>query len=143
MSEFGHLQLSEHFQLREFRCKGTLCACQGAFRADERLVALVEAVRQYIAQPIRVTSGFRCALYNAAVDGFPNSNHIQGLAADLTSERIRADLKNTAMWIGGIIGDFTSDGGNVIYYLDRHFIHVDVGPTNWPTVVRSKEGSTK
>lgn len=50
-----------------------------------RLVTTVlDPVRKLYGRAIRVNSGFRCALLNQAVGGVPNSQHLQGLAADLS-----------------------------------------------------------
>ena len=70
-------QLSEHFHAREFQCK---CAsrgykewyfCGGDSWPHPELVAKLEALRQRIGKPITVTSGCRCAAYNAKVGGAP------------------------------------------------------------------------
>lgn len=44
---------------------------------------ILEPVRKSYGGPIRVTSGFRCKLLNQVVGGVANSQHMQGLAADL------------------------------------------------------------
>lgn len=48
---------------------------------DEVLVPL----RRRFGLPIHVSSGYRCPRLNKAVGGAPNSMHMQGLAADITS----------------------------------------------------------
>ena len=141
MSGFGHLQLSPHFQLREFRCRGTTCGCTGAVKVDETLVALLEAIREHVGQALTVNCGFRCRDHNADVGGFPDSNHMKGTAADVTSAKLRFNIEWLAGEIGEFIRDFAGPGnGNVIYYTARGFIHVDVSATNWTTVVREKVG---
>ena len=50
----------------------------------QRLVDLVLLpARIRLGLPIAVSSGYRCPRLNAAVGGVPNSQHLQGLAADL------------------------------------------------------------
>ena len=49
-----------------------------------RLVTtILDPVRKAYGKPIKVSSGFRCSLLNSAVGGVDNSQHLQGLAADL------------------------------------------------------------
>lgn len=135
MSGFGHVQLSPHFQLREFRCP-----CCLAFRGDEKLLAVLEEIRGPHA--LHIISGYRCTRHNEAVGGFANSNHTHGLAADITAAWFRGILAGAAADFGKIVEDFVgTDHGNVIYYPNRGFIHVDVGHRNWPTLVRAKEGA--
>lgn len=51
----------------------------------ERLVELVlDPLRRAWGSPVMVNSGYRCRQLNEAVGGARNSQHMQGLAADLT-----------------------------------------------------------
>ena len=58
-----------------------------SWRETENLRLLVENVldplREAWGHPIIVTSGFRCKLLNEMVGGAPNSQHVQGMAADI------------------------------------------------------------
>ena len=51
--------------------------------------SILDPIRKAFGKPIKVTSGFRSTLLNAAVGGVSNSQHLKGLAADLQV----ADLK--------------------------------------------------
>lgn len=83
-------QITKHFNAHEFRCK---CAakgldadntwCHGQEWIDERLVILLETLRQRLQRPIYVTSGCRCPSYNASVGGAPKSQHMRGKASDI------------------------------------------------------------
>ncbi len=57
--------------------------------AIDNLNALIENVlepaREQLAMPIRINSGYRCALLNKAVGGVPHSQHLKGEAADVTT----------------------------------------------------------
>lgn len=44
---------------------------------------ILDPVRKLYGAPIYITSGFRCPTLNKAVGGVSNSQHTQGLAADL------------------------------------------------------------
>lgn len=45
--------------------------------------SILDPVRKAFGKPIKVSSGFRSTLLNTAVGGVKNSQHLQGLAADL------------------------------------------------------------
>jgi uncharacterized protein YcbK (DUF882 family) len=143
MGNFGHLRLSDNFKLREFRCKGKEedkpCSCHGAVLTDSTLVSILQEIRESTAQAIRVTSAFRCDAYNRAVGGHPSSFHRVGLAADITSPRLRSNLESYALEVGQILTVTLPGQGNVIWYPDRAFIHVDVGH-RIAELVRRKDG---
>ena len=75
--------LSEHFSAKEFECH-----CCGQGTVDERLIELLEELRDMANAPIHVNSGYRCRKHNAAVGGLPNSQHVKGTAADITIPNI-------------------------------------------------------
>lgn len=51
---------------------------------------ILDPIRKVYGKPIKVTSGFRSTLLNAAVGGVSNSQHLQGLAADLQVSELKA-----------------------------------------------------
>ena len=57
--------------------------------AEANLIQLVENVldplREMYGKPIKVNSGYRSKLVNAAVGGAKNSDHLYGFAADITA----------------------------------------------------------
>lgn len=75
----GTEQLSKNFKLREFRCK---CGC-GKALVDERLVEILQQIRDHFGKSVNINSGYRCATLNKAVGGDTNSSHMQGMAADI------------------------------------------------------------
>ena len=93
------IQLSEHFKLSEFTRSAT-AQVRGIDNMPgqleiENLRALcrevLEPLRAYAQQygqgatevPIRISSGYRCRLLNAAVGGVKNSQHMKGEACDI------------------------------------------------------------
>lgn len=54
----------------------------------KNLVALIENIldplRMEYGKPITVNSGYRCPALNKAVGGVPTSDHLRGMAADIT-----------------------------------------------------------
>lgn len=138
------VRLSDHFHAREFRCKGAEegkpCCCHGAVSVNQYLIDVLEAFRPVYGMPLIVTSGFRCDSYNESVGGHPASYHRVGKAADITNEEIRRDLEAAAMELGSVVEDIIGVGkGNVIFYRERGFIHVDVGHRVATALVRMKE----
>ncbi len=75
--------LSEHFSLKEFRCRCDLPECQST-KVDSDLVALLEEIHVMLAAPIKITSGYRCEAHNARIKGaVKGSYHTKGMAADI------------------------------------------------------------
>jgi hypothetical protein len=73
-------RISDHFQLVEFACPH----CRWP-RANRKLIHGLEKLRAtYYAQSgLPVISGYRCPVYNAAIHGARNSQHLLGRAADI------------------------------------------------------------
>ena len=49
----------------------------------EKLLEVLDGLREFYGKPIKITSGFRCAELNKLVGGSPTSAHVIGYAADL------------------------------------------------------------
>lgn len=73
------MKLSEHFDSTEFACK---CGC-GFDKIDPKLIEVLEDVREFYGQPIKINSGCRCDVHNARVGGVRNGPHTKGIAADI------------------------------------------------------------
>ena len=67
--------------------------------AEKNLVTLIarvlDPVRERWGVPIYVNSGYRCPELNKLVGGAPNSYHLRGMAADITS---RCPFHNAALF---------------------------------------------
>lgn len=74
-------QLTEHFNITEFHCKGSDCGCKETLHAPA-LSAHLQKIREHFGKPLYITSGYRCKTHNAAVGGAANSRHTKGQAAD-------------------------------------------------------------
>lgn len=74
------VQLSKNFRSVEFDCKCGKCKDT---LIDEKLVTLLQKLRDKIGKPIIINSGFRCAAHNKAVGGATTSQHTIGKAADI------------------------------------------------------------
>lgn len=58
-----------------------------------KLSVTLDQLRYYIGCPVYVNSGYRCPELNNAVGGSENSNHLKGLAADITTRLRSIDIK--------------------------------------------------
>lgn len=63
----------------------------------EKLLRVLDSLREFYGKPIRITSGFRCTELNKLVGGSPTSAHVIGYAADLqpigdTFENFKAEV---------------------------------------------------
>lgn len=77
----SNVQLSEHFNAREFRCK---CGKQHDILISEELIQKLEKLRDALGcSRIELSSGFRCTAHDKAVGGSGTGQHTKGLAADI------------------------------------------------------------
>ena len=111
-------KLSEHFAKSEF-----VCHCCGQGTVTPRLVELLELLRAKANAPVHVNCGYRCPKHNAEVGGVPNSQHVEGTAADITIPNIGFDKARQ------IVQSLPFDGTGFYPPLENGgalFIHVDV-----------------
>lgn len=75
----GDKKLSEHFKVREFRCKdGT-----DKILIESELITVLEKVfDHFVCSKINIASGYRTASHDKNVGGKGSGNHVQGKAAD-------------------------------------------------------------
>ena len=74
-------QLSKNFNMKEFQSPGT-----GEVKVDEKLVALLQKMRDITGKPVIITSGYRTVAYNNTLldnGAIKDSNHTKGTAADI------------------------------------------------------------
>lgn len=114
LTEHGEdYRLSEHFQLKEF------ASADGAdiVLVHPVLITLLEALRLELGgYPLHINSGYRTHSHNAAIGGKPQSRHLFGMAADLSSKHVTSrEIYEVAKRVGV---------GGLGLYLS--FCHVDV-----------------
>jgi len=85
--------VTEHFTLAEFQHSDTAARMgidntipEALLPNIKRLAEALERVRDLLASPIHINSGYRCPELNVAVRGVSTSAHCQGWAADFTSQ---------------------------------------------------------
>jgi zinc D-Ala-D-Ala carboxypeptidase len=90
----------------------------------ERLVAKVlDPLRTHLGRPVRITSGFRSAAVNKALDGSPTSQHMLGEAVDIKADGLTAVELATVILRLGVPVD------QVIWYDPERGGHVHVSYT--------------
>ena len=118
ISAFPDHQVSKNFRLSEFRPGDH---SYKYIRFSPKLVSTLEDIRQRAGgRQLHITSGYRPPAYNRNVGGASNSTHIDGLAADITSD----DLSTDDLY--DICDRVIGDRGGVGYYPDLRFVHVDI-----------------
>ena len=110
----GNKKLSENFKVREFRSR------DGAdeILIDEKLVILLQKLRDKFGV-INISSAYRTKSYNKKVGGVSNSQHLYGLAADITIAD-NSKLEEAGRYAEKL--GFTGIGLDSKY---QKFIHVD------------------
>ena len=110
---------SEHFSDAELQCH---CGC-GVNDCTQALVEVLEAFRAVVGQPVTVDDAYRCPAHNAAIHGASHSEHVQGIAADITvADKTAVELEAIAKTIPAIHGIGRDDF--------RNYVHIDTRPTS-------------
>lgn len=81
---------------------------------------VLDPIRELVAVPVIITSGYRCERLNKLVGGVPNSQHRTGHAADFYVKGFsRNDMKKLFIQLREKI-----EFDQLILYVNRGFIHV-------------------
>ncbi|MGA9658222.1 MAG: D-Ala-D-Ala carboxypeptidase family metallohydrolase [Asticcacaulis sp.] len=120
-----------HFTPVELSCRcGKFCA--GEYYHDPDFLGALEAMRMRLGMPLRINSGRRCPLHNAAVGGAPLSQHRVALAVDINVAGW-GDLARGALLKEALALRFTGVGyGTNFLHLDRrHLPAPRTRPAQW------------
>ena len=110
----GSGKLSANFKVREFACKD---GSDPVFIAPE-LVKVLQKIRDHFGKAVSVNSGYRTPAYNKKVGGAAYSQHLYGMAADISVNGVNP--KRVAAYAETLLPD---RGGIGVY---SSFTHVDV-----------------
>lgn len=108
---------SKYFADTELMCK--CCGTLPEGGMSEKLLELLDDIRESIGKPVSLSCAYRCPSHNAEVGGVPNSQHVLGEAADI----LVPDDK-TVEEVAQLAESLNADG--VGRYNDSGFVHVDV-----------------
>lgn len=113
--------LSKNFSTWEFECP-----CCKQVKTDEKLINVLQKLRDIVGRPIIITSGYRCEKRQKEVNSqVAFSYHVYGAAADITIK----DYSVLQMYILAdecLRGETMSDNGGIGVYPQENFIHIDV-----------------
>lgn len=122
-SKSNHVQISAHFNSREFMCQ---CGKNHEIELNTKLVDNLEKLYAMLkCSKIIITSGVRCAQHSVAVGGYATDEHVKGNAADImcygqNGKPIDSKIVCCAAQLVGFAG---------IGRISATAIHVDVSPT--------------
>lgn len=119
------MQLTNNFNLEEFRCHDGTPVPNELLPNIELLAANLQKLRDYLGEPVRVNSGYRTPVYNAKVGGKKKSQHLLAKAADITVKS--KTPKQLAAIIEKLIANGTMLQGGLGVY--PGFVHYDVRKT--------------
>ena len=125
-------QLTKNFNISEFRCndKDRTPVPYKYYDNVKLLAQNLQALRDYLGEPIHINSGYRTPEYNATLEGSAkHSQHMVGKAADITVKS-RTPNELYAIIEKLIQEGKMKDGGHGIY---NTFNHYDVrdGHSRW------------
>jgi len=123
------LRLSEHFYVKEFfvsEKRPDLVRKMYVYDPKKDLLFLLVT---FILQPVRwafgkttILSGYRSPELNSAVEGWDDSDHMRGMAADIFCSEV--SMEAVYLWAKtGIIKDRI---GQCIWYPQKNFVHISL-----------------
>ena len=104
---------SKYFKLDEFRCK---CGC-GQVEVKEKLIERLNIAREKAGIPFKITSGYRCKSHNKSVGGAVDSQHLKGIAVDISCSN---SVDRYKIITGLLQAGFSGIG------IAKHFVHGDI-----------------
>ena len=108
----------KYFKLEEFRCPCGKCPVKDV---TPEFQTKIDQLRALLGKPIKITSGVRCDTHNFAVGGVPKSQHVLGIAADISTVNYSSVDKYKLVKLAIGLG-FTGIG------IAKSFIHLDIRP---------------
>lgn len=109
--------LTDNFYREEFEEEGY------DVRIDPIIPHICQTIRNKIDAPLYITSGVRSPETNARVGGSPTSSHLKGLAVDISTNNVGAEISNRNRFV--IVKTLIDLGVDRIG-IAKTFIHFDV-----------------
>ena len=116
------MRLTTNFTQWEFRSKDGTPMSKDVLDNVRELACSLQALRDFLGEPIRINSAYRSEAHNKAIGGVKTSQHILGKAADIKVKDL--DTKDLYLIIESLIevGDM-KEGGLGLY---DTFVHYDI-----------------
>ncbi len=111
----------KHFRAEEFVCKHC-----GKVIIEGQLIEILEKLREYLKEPVIITSAYRCEGHNRAIGGVSNSAHVKGYAVDIKVLSSQTRYR--------VIEYLLKEGINRIG-IAKDFIHFDLDPEKPQNVI--------
>lgn len=112
------MQLSKHFHSTEFDCHGNGCCSET--KVNEKLIEILEQIREHFDAPITVTSAYRCPTHNRRIGGVTGSRHSKADAADIVVKGVAPRIVAQYAESIGVKGIGLYESSK-----DGYFVHVD------------------
>ena len=120
-------QITNNFTMEEFTRSETAdkLGIQNVPGSRERLAIvnlctkLLQPLRDAYGKPMTINSGYRCPELNKAVGGVPNSQHVLGMASDISIDGKARDLLE-------VLKESGLPFDQAILYRKRNFLHVSL-----------------
>ena len=116
-------RMTKNFKQSEFDCK---CGCEmteDVLANITKLANQLQYVRDNVAMPININSGYRCEVHNKSVGGSENSQHLLGKAADIVIQGLDPILDTYDYLEELILSGEILQGGLGMY---QTFTHYDI-----------------
>jgi len=119
------MQLTENFNIDEFKCKDGTAVPQNLIPNVKKLAENLQVLRDYVGKPIHLNSGYRSPAYNKKIGGAPESKHKLAQAGDITIPGMTpTEVHKTIL---KLITDKKMHNGGLGLY--KTFVHYDIRPT--------------
>ena len=119
------MRLTKNFTQREFKSKDGSKMPEDVLSNIKDLAYNLQALRDFLGEPVRINSAYRSEAHNKAVGGSKTSQHLLGKAADIKVKGI--DTKDVYLIIESLIKDGKiTEGGLGLY---NTFVHYDTRGT--------------
>lgn len=105
--------------IKNFRPQEFACPHCGDVKIDSVLVLVLQKLRDFLGEPVVITSAYRCPEHNEKVGGVPGSAHIKGYAVDIKCQSSRYRYRVLRFLFRELI---TRVG------IGEGFIHFDIDP---------------
>lgn len=122
MTYFNHWKdvPKEIWRWKDFSPQEIACHADGSLLLNEEAMDRLQKLRDDIAKPMRILSGYRSPEYNKSIGGVLKSKHMKGEAFDISMVGHNPSVFFDAAKNAGFLG--------FGFYPESNFMHIDLGP---------------